>query len=558
MVQRYTTNVSQQSLEQEVQTSLEAYRSLWSARVRNLSAFSRVISSMSDVRAAFLTRDRATIQDTAEQLWSRGFEQDARFLVLDPTGQVIASLTGTPEFILDPGTIEAARARFPAQVSGYLSRGSQLFYVVLTPVYVQAQQEQGLLNVLLMAFQINDALAQELKQSTHGSEFIFTHNNSVAASTLKGIDLEYRSRPQSGSGIRRLADNGQDYLVAGTELRNMFGKVTSELFIARSFAGPSEVLSQLRRSIAAFWVAGLLVALGLTYLLSVRILGPVRRLDQAAAEVAKRNYEYRIPVETKNELGRLATTFNAMCDSIQTSREELIRQEQIATIGRLSTSIAHDLRNPLAAIYGGAEMLVDGELSTDQSRRLAASIYASSRRIQELLQQLLDVARAGAAQTELCRLADIAAAACEDVAQAASLRSVEITVDVPSSLLVLVSRDRLQRVFVNLIGNAIDAMPRGGRVSISGRSEDAIAVVTIEDTGPGIEEKAWPHLFKPFASFGKKNGLGLGLALSRQTLLDCNGELWAERVRSGARFVMRLPLATSSTSPAAAEQVLSS
>lgn len=192
-------------------------------------------------------------------------------------------------------------------------------------------------------------------------------------------------------------------------------------------------------------------------------------------------------------------------------------------------------------------MLIDADLSDDQRRRLAASIYASSRRIQELLQQLLDVSRASSYQPELCRLVDIANAAREDVGQAAGIGLVEIRIDVPASLSVLVARDRLQRVFVNLMGNAIDAMPKGGKVLISGRSEEnSVAVITVEDTGPGIEERAWPHLFKPFASFGKKNGLGLGLALSRQTLIDCGGELWAEKVAAGARFVMRLPLAESS------------
>ena len=110
------------------------------------------------------------------------------------------------------------------------------------------------------------------------------------------------------------------------------------------------------------------------------------------------NYDYRIPVEdpdvgTHDELGRLAAVFNAMCASIQDGREELIRQERITTIGRLSTSIVHDLRNPLAAIYGGAEMLIDGELTAGQVQRLAGNIYRSSRRMQQLLQELVDTGR---------------------------------------------------------------------------------------------------------------------------------------------------------------------
>jgi signal transduction histidine kinase len=233
-----------------------------------------------------------------------------------------------------------------------------------------------------------------------------------------------------------------------------------------------------------------------------------------------------------------------MCDSIQNAREDLIRQEQISTISRLSSSLVHDLRNPLAAIYGGAEMLVDAELSPEQQRRLAANIYSSSRRIQELLQELLDVSRAKDKQVELHRLVEIVASAREGMIRSAELQSITITSEVPPDIDVVVSRDRLERVFVNLISNAMDAMPEGGSVQITAHPKPGHVIVRIEDTGAGISEEAWPNLFRPFASFGKKNGLGLGLALSRQSLLDLGGDLWVEKKpTSGARFVMRLPLA---------------
>ena len=94
-----------------------------------------------------------------------------------------------------------------------------------------------------------------------------------------------------------------------------------------------------------------------------------------------------------------------MCASIQQARQELIRQERISTIGRLSSSIVHDLRNPLAAVYGGAEMLVDAELTPLQVKRLAANIYRASRRIQELLQDLLNVSRGSARGAEVVQAA---------------------------------------------------------------------------------------------------------------------------------------------------------
>jgi signal transduction histidine kinase len=237
-----------------------------------------------------------------------------------------------------------------------------------------------------------------------------------------------------------------------------------------------------------------------------------------------------------------------MCDSIRAARDDLIRQEQIATIGRLSSSIVHDLRNPLAAIYGGAEMLVDADLSPEQRHRLAVTIYGASRRIQELLQDLLDVSRGKSRPLETCLLLDIVLVARDHLLQSAVAHSVQIHIDVPSSIEILAARDRLERVFVNLLENAIDAMTDGGRVTITARVESGQAVVVVEDTGPGISEEAWQNLFRPFASYGKKNGLGLGLALSRQVLLDHGGDLWVEKqFSSGARFMMRVPVVASAS-----------
>ncbi|HXE12498.1 MAG TPA: ATP-binding protein [Bryobacteraceae bacterium] len=544
MVQRYAASVNRHSIEEEIRTSLQAYESLWSARVHNLTAISRIMSTMSDVRAAFMTRDQATIRDTAEQLWSTVSEADARFLVLDPTGELIASLGGSPQFAIDASLMQSARLKFPDQVTGYLRRGPHLYYVVLTPVYVETANERALLNVLLIALRIDNKLADELKASTHGSDFAFVSSNDVNATTLAGITaIELTGGTSVQGHVRRVKLRGENYLLLGTELRDTSGALTGRLFIIRSFAGPTEVLSELRRNVAGFWILGILVAVGLTYLLARRVLKPVKDLDRAAEEVIRRNYDCRVPVETDDELGRLAMTFNQMCDSIRSAREELIRQEQLSTIARLSGSIVHDLRNPLAAIYGGAEMLVDAELSSEQQRRLAANIYQSSRRIQELLQELLDVSRAQTKPSEMCRLTDIALAARDALTQPADLNAVSIEIDIPENIHVVVSRDRLERVYINLIDNAIDVMPDGGHIDIRGYAQDSRAVVVVEDTGPGIPDEAWATLFRPFASF-KKNGLGLGLALSREVLLDNGGDLWAERKSTpGARFVMSLPLA---------------
>jgi signal transduction histidine kinase len=232
-----------------------------------------------------------------------------------------------------------------------------------------------------------------------------------------------------------------------------------------------------------------------------------------------------------------------MCASIQDARHELIRQERIMTIGRLSTSIVHDLRNPLAAIYGGAEMLVDGDLNPQQVQRLAGNIYRASRHVQELLQELVEVGRGKSIPTEVCRLKDIVAAACDAYATTADAQSVSVLVDVPDRIELPLERARMERVFLNLIDNALDAMPSGGSLHISAETHEKEVVVSVEDSGPGISPQVRTRLFQPFATAGKKNGVGLGLALSQQAVIDHGGELWSDpTAKTGARFLVKLPL----------------
>jgi len=98
----------------------------------------------------------------------------------------------------------------------------------------------------------------------------------------------------------------------------------------------------------------------------------------------------------------------------------------------------------------------------------------------------------------------------------------------------------MERVFFNLIANALEAIPAGGRISITGRQTEDSVTVEVEDNGPGIPPEIRAQLFEPFVTAGKKDGMGLGLALSRQTVLDHGGDMWIEAA-VGARFVIRLP-----------------
>jgi signal transduction histidine kinase len=555
IVQRNAIQTTSSTLEDEVGASFQAYESLWKSRADLLRSVSLILSTMSDVRAAFGTRDPATIRDTAGELWTRLSYENAVFLVTDARGKVIASLGRLPDASLrqDLDVVAAAARKFPAQASGFLMRGGLLYQTVFTPVYVQPAQENVLLNVLVAGYNVDPLVAQNLKEATGGSEFLFLSGGHVIASTLNPAATgRIASRLSAGPFLKRVGDGIIEYAARMKPLLDIEGKPIAELWILRSFETAQERIAGLRRNIILLWLLAIAAGLSLTYALARRIVEPVKELDRAAAEVARQNYDHRVKVASQDELGRLAGTFNAMCDSIQQARQELIRQERISTIGRLSSSIVHDLRNPLAAVYGGAEMLVDSELAPVQVKRLAANIYRASRRIQELLQDLLNVSRGNARCAEMCKLREVAAAGCEALLPAAEAQRVHLELSIPDNIELPLERNRMERVFSNLVGNSLEVMPAGGEIRISAHAKDSFVVAEVRDTGPGIAPEVRDNLFEPFVSAGKKNGLGLGLALSRQTVLDHGGEMWAESEPGhGACFRIRLPLARATANASA-------
>lgn len=131
-------------------------------------------------------------------------------------------------------------------------------------------------------------------------------------------------------------------------------------------------------------------------------------------------------------------------------------------------SIAHDLRNPLATIHGGAEMLVSSMLSQAQTHRIARNIYAASVRMRELLDEFLDQARSGERQTQLSDVHELVAGAVDKIADAAELQAVHIVQFIPERLSIVVDRQRIHRVLVNLLVNASEAMRRRKNPDIGG------------------------------------------------------------------------------------------
>jgi signal transduction histidine kinase len=237
---------------------------------------------------------------------------------------------------------------------------------------------------------------------------------------------------------------------------------------------------------------------------------------------------------------RLKETCVRAIGMITLSRSES-RQENISGVEWLSTSIIHDLRNPLGAIYSASEMLMEVDAGPTQVKRLATNIYRAAGRMRELLADLNSVARGDRPAAEICDVGEVIAAASHAASATTNNHNVQILLEVTEGIELPLIRSQMERVFFNLIANALEAMPEGGQIHIICRKADSYVLIELEDTGPGIPRRIRDRLFEPFVTAGKHDGVGLGLALSRQTVSNHGGDIWTEP-STGARFVIRLPL----------------
>ena len=186
-------------------------------------------------------------------------------------------------------------------------------------------------------------------------------------------------------------------------------------------------------------------------------------------------------------------------------------------------------------------MLADLDLSPAQVKRLAGNIHRAAGRMRELLADLAGGSCRHRPTSEICKIRDVIATASEAILPTAEKQSVRILNDVPGGIEMPLVRSRMERVFLNLITNALEAMPQGGEIRIGLKMGQKCLLIEVEDTGPGIPHWIRDRLFEPFVTAGKDGGLGLGLALSRQTVLEHGGDMWTEPA-AGALFVIGLPL----------------
>lgn len=302
---------------------------------------------------------------------------------------------------------------------------------------------------------------------------------------------------------------------------------------------------------AAFWA-----------IMRLHVGRPIRRLVSAMEAVGAGDLTSRVQmVRQRNEIGRLAVEFNRMGDRLQQAREELLREEahridlerqlrrqqNLAALGKVSSELAHEIGTPLNIIAGRAEYLQTRLDPGDPRAHDLQVIAAQIERITETVKRVLAFARSPEPQRRPFALADLVWGVAEFLRRETATQGVRLDVDANEAPKVAADPDQLQQVLVNVLMNALEATPRGGRIRVQARGDPedrGWAVVAVEDTGSGIPADVLPRVFEPFVTTKEGGrGTGLGLPISRDLVRAHGGDMTiASAPGRGTTVTIRLPM----------------
>jgi len=332
--------------------------------------------------------------------------------------------------------------------------------------------------------------------------------------------------------------NGTPYLVVG-------GRVPSSNTVLYYFFSEQRLwdeLGQLRNIL--LYVLGGVVLLGALVgaLLARRMLRPVARASVAAHSLAEGLLDTRLPVESKDEFGAWAASFNEMADALEAKITALSQAQ--ARERRFTSDVSHELRTPLTALVAEASLLSEHlDAMPEEARRPAELLVNDVARLRDLVEDLMEISRLDAGEARVrAEPVDIGSL----VATAVRSRRWDDRVSIDRDDVVLTTDPRrLERIVANLIGNALEHSGRD--VSVRVGMDGLGAFVEVTDTGPGIPPDRLLHVFDRFykadsSRAGPGSGLGLAIALENARLLGGDLDVWSE-VGRGTRFTLRLPLA---------------
>jgi signal transduction histidine kinase len=507
------------------------------------SRMARLVADLPKLKAAVETGDPPTVQPIADEYRSA---IDADLLVVaDPRGTVLAT-AGTGVL-----TLPATRADVePAdEVSAFLSHPRGVLQVVSVPILLGLERTE-VLGRLTVGFVMDDQLAGEFKGVT-GAEIAFATDGRVLASSLP---QESRSTLASITGTSEttvhLAD--EEYLALARPMQSGAASGPATL-ILRSRTERLRFLTTLRAGLAGALIVTILLATILSYGVARTMTRPLSAVTGAMRDVATTgDLTRKVTLQSRawddEDARLLAATFNTLTDSIARFQREAAQKEKLSSLGRLSTVIAHEIRNPLMIIRTSLASLRREQASAAERREAVADIDEETKRLNRIVTEVLDFAKPIRFDLGETQINDICRASSSAAWAGRSETPVQLDLD-PALPVVVTDAERLRIALVNILSNARHAVERSGKadagpaVVVSTRVRGDRVVLTVRDRGTGIAPDEMAHIFDPYFTT-RRTGTGLGLPISKNIIEGLGGMLSvSSRPGEGTEIRIELPVA---------------
>jgi signal transduction histidine kinase len=368
---------------------------------------------------------------------------------------------------------------------------------------------------------------------------------------LAPLIQQIQQQPQEAGALLHWSDSpADDESIHAIPLTGQDNRLLGVLLVGNTRRPYVELRDRIRSAALLAAGAGIVLAILLSGWAASRVTRPVGQLAEAARELAAGNWNARVPVNSRDELGALAESFNGMTDELLRQREQLVRSERVAAWRELARRLAHELKNPLFPLQLTVENLVRArEQSPEQFdevfRESSSTLLAEIANLKTIISRFSEFSRMPQPQLQPTQLNDVV----QNVARLlqAQLRSLEhgpieckleLAEGLPS---IAADAELLHRALSNLALNAMDAMPLGGILTLRTRSNGERVTVEIADTGTGLTAEECERVFTPYYT-SKAHGTGLGLAIVQSVVSDHGGTI---TVRSepghGTTFIIELP-----------------
>jgi signal transduction histidine kinase len=546
LVQRSIRSNVRQSIAVNLRNSVAAFQDFRHERETMLTSDVALLADLPITRAIMTSANPATIQDASQDI-SQIAASDL-FVMVDRSGQVVALHTKTPGF-----TREAAAKYFQQSLDEDRGESSHwwlgehhLYQTFIEPIYRGSRTDGTLLGFLVIGYEINDRLAEEVSKVA-GSQVAFSCGNEIVGTTLPPAQVHGGSIQDLIAGSvhddPRDIEIGSERFLATSLALSGSQSTPVRLSVLGSYDQATKFVDQLNRYLLLLGLAAILVGSGLVFFISHTFTRPLGSLVAGVRALEGGDFYHPLDPRGGDEVAELTRAFDRMRTSLLKSQRDLLESEQLATIGRMASSISHDLRHSLAAIVANSEFLCDSHLTPAQREELYQEVRTGVNLMTDLIDSLLEFARTRESLSP-------AYANVSETIQRSVLavrlhprhhtRSIDVLCGVQVSG--WFDQRKLERALYNLLLNACEATPPlGGIVEVTAGEVAGSITISVADNGPGIAESIWDRLFHPFVSYGKENGTGLGLAVVQKIVQDHGGEIVVERTVLG-RTVFRIVL----------------